>query len=157
MAFYDLDVRFPVKREAMAGLGFSDFRMFSGSHALAESQSVDALRQAAKGRKAKLLLMSSFQADVGLLRDAKQEGKAFVFPISMLLRANGIERGKLMSRMAYLLKLCVQLGAHYVLASGARNEYELKSPEELVVIGEALGLSRDQALWAISETPKLFL
>jgi len=172
MEFTDIFVRFDAGAERMRALGFSNSaspRIFDVERAeqlrgvqgegllLVSSTNVELLRQALKGRRAPLLLMKSFQSDVGLLRDAKEHGRAFVFPVSMLLERNGIERGKLMVRMSYFLGLCVRLGVPYILASGARNAYELKSPEEMAAVGQALGLSRDQALWAISEAPKPFI
>ena len=132
-------------------------RQIQGEGALVSSTNVEILRQACKSRKAAALLNRAFHPDIGLLRDAKEHGKPFVFPISMILERNGSERGKLMARMRFFLKLCVQIGAPYLLIPGARNEYEEKSEEELVSIGECLGLSRDQALWSINETPKLIL
>jgi RNase P/RNase MRP subunit p30 len=130
-------------------------RQFQGEGVLISSTNIEILRQACKNRRVAVLLNKFFQPDIGLLRDAKEHGKPFVFPIAMLLERNGSERGKLMARMSFFLKLCVQLGAPYLLISGAKNEYEQKSEEELVSIGECLGLSRDQALWSINETPKL--
>ena len=156
MAFCDIFVRFPAKMEMMRELGFSGFST-SAQQELFESQSVDALRNACKQRRVSFLLMPNFQPDVGLLRDAAEHKKAFLFPISLILESRGIQRAILMGRMHFFLKLCIKFKAPYILTSGAKDEYQLKSPQELIAIGEALGLSRDQAEWAISEAPQPYI
>lgn len=154
MEFFDIFVRFPAGKEMMQELGFSDFRAIPPQE-LFESQDVDALRNACKQRKVRFLL--SFQPDVGLMRDAAESRKAFLIPISPLLESHGIQRAMLMGRMRFFLKLCIKFRAPYLLASGAKDAYQLKSPQELVAIGEALGLSHDQAEWALSEAPKPYM
>jgi len=156
MEFYDAFIRFSVKKELTQELGFSKF-LSPTQPELFESQNIDALRGACKQKRTKFLLMPSFQPDVGLLRDAAEHKKAFLFPISMLLDSHGVLRATLMGRMRFFLKMCIKFKAPYILVSGAKDEYQLKSPQELTAIGEALGLSHDQAAWAISEAPAAFL
>lgn len=170
MEFFDAFVQFSPSQELMGKLGFSGFLSLSRIRAerqgdlqkatpqtLIESQNVEVLRAACKMGRTRFLLMGSFQPDVGLLRDAAEHEKAFIIPISLLLESHGIQRAILMGRMRFFLKLCVKFRAPYILSSGARDEYGLKSPQELIAIGEALGLSHDQAEWAIAEAPRAFI
>jgi len=156
MEFFDSFVQFPAKAEMMRGLGFSGFAS-PDKASVAESQNVEALRSACRSRRIAFLLMPSFQPDVGLLRDSAQNAKPFIIPISPLLESHGTQRAMLMGRMRFFLKICVKLRAPFILASGAKDELQLKSPQELIAIGEALGLSRDQAEWAITEAPRAYI
>lgn len=155
MEFFDVFVRFPARKEMMRELGFQDFRGISPPE-IFESQDVDALRNACKQGKVRFLL-SAFQPDVGLMRDAAERKKPFIIPISPLLESHGIQRAMLMGRMRFFLKMCVKFRAPFIISSGAKDDYQLKSPHELIAIGEALGLSHDQAEWAISEAPRPYI
>ena len=173
MAFVDLDVRFPVQRERMAELGFADFRSpfilelskpgdlrrVPGNAGLVvvSSANIELLRQAAKSSRISLLYNKGFEADVGLIRDASAKKIPFEIPIAPILESSGIQRALTMGRTRFFIKLCLKLRAPFALTSQARDEYSLKSPQEMIAIGQALGLERDQAAWAITEIPEMVL
>jgi len=166
----DLDVRFQVRKEKMTEIGFERFLSpFSleltkvadirklPPFSVVSSSDVELLREAAKSRNAVLLYNKGFQADVGLIRDLVGKKKAFEIPVAPLLESSGIARATLMTRMRFFIKQCVHLRAPIVITSQARDSFGLKSPHELIAIGEALGLTHEQAEWAISETPEMIL
>jgi RNase P/RNase MRP subunit p30 len=62
-----------------------------------------------------------------------------------------------MSKISIFLKLCNKYGADFVLTSGASSKLLMKSPSELIAIGEALGLSHDQAVKSVSVVPEYIL
>jgi RNase P/RNase MRP subunit p30 len=166
LLFADLDVRFPVSRERMQELGFGGFRTPFVAElsrpgdarripkcqlAVASSQDVALLREAARSPRVQLLCNKAFVPDVGLIRDAAERGKAFEIPVAPVLHAKGFQRSALMGRMRFFLKLCLKMRAPFAIVSQAACDYSLKSPQELCAFGCALGLSRDQAEWAVAE------
>ena len=173
MAFIDLDVRFKANSSKVSELGFSDFRspfafeMVKPGDArkipndanltVASSLSIELLREAAKSRRVSILYNRGFITDVGLIRDAAAQKKPFEIPIAPLLECGGIQRAILMSKMRFFIKICTKLRAPLAIVSQAKDDLQLKSPEEMIAIGEALGLSHDQAEWAITEVPAAVL
>jgi len=173
VAFIDLDVRFKANSSKVSELGFSDFRspfafeMVKPGDArkipndanltVASSLSIELLREAAKSRRVSILYNRGFITDVGLIRDAAAQKKPFEIPIAPLLECGGIQRAILMSKMRFFIKICTKLRAPLAIVSQAKDDLQLKSPEEMIAIGEALGLSHDQAEWAITEVPAAVL
>lgn len=173
MDFIDLDVRFKANSTKVSELGFSDFRSPfafemarpgdarkippSTQLAAASSLSIELLREAAKSKRVSLLCNRGFITDVGLIRDSAAQKKPFEIPIAPLLECGGIPRAILMSKMRFFIKICTKLRAPLVIVSQAKDEFQLKSPEEMIAIGEMLGLSHDQAEWAITEIPEMVL
>lgn len=104
-----------------------------------------------------MLLFPRFVPDVGLVRAAAESKKPFDIPLSLILERRGAERAFLMSRISIFLKLCNKHDADVVLTSGASSRFFMKSPGELTSLGEALGLSHDQAVKSISMIPEYIL
>jgi RNase P/RNase MRP subunit p30 len=177
--YYDLGVRFwedGLEKYANS-LGFKNICSFSsggngleikthklddlkfsahGKIILLSSDNPDILKNACK-RGADILLFGKFLPDVGLIRAAAENKKPFEIPVSFLLERKGADRAFMMSKMSFFLKICNKYGADFVLTSGARNRFSMKSPAELVAIGEVLGLSHDQAVKSISIIPEYIL
>ncbi len=177
--YYDLDVRFwEAGLESYANsLGFRSICSFSpegngieiragrdegirfkkeGKIILVSSDDPELLKKACK-RDIDMLLFPRFTAEVGLVRAAAESRKPFEIPLSLLLVRRGAERAFLMSRIGIFLKLCNKHGADFIFTSGASNRFFMKSPGELTAVGEALGLSHDQAVKSISMVPEYIL
>ena len=177
--YYDLGVRFwenDLKNYANS-LGFTEVCCFSpegngveirgkgqndldfkrdGRIVLFSSEDVELLKRACR-RDVGMLLFPRFLPDAGLIRTAADNKKPFEIPISLLLNRNGPERAFAMSRIGFFLKLCNKYRADFILTSGACSRFLMKSPSELISIGEALGLSHDQAAKSISIVPEYIL
>ncbi|MEM4389927.1 MAG: RNase P subunit p30 family protein [Candidatus Micrarchaeia archaeon] len=109
-------------------------------------------------RRFDVLCSTNFVPDTGMLRKAAEEEKPFEIPIAFVLAAKGSERAKVIARMAFFLKLCIKFGASYVITSRARNEFEMRRPLDIAAFAEvALGVSRSQALCALSAEPRAVL
>jgi RNase P/RNase MRP subunit p30 len=177
--YYDLDLRFwEAGLESYANsLGFRGICSFSpegngleikarraedirlgneGKIILVSSDDPETLKKACK-KNIDMLLFTRFVPDVGLVRAAAESKKPFDIPLSLILERRGAERAFLMSKMSIFLKLCNKYGADAVLTSGASGKFSMKSPGELISIGEALGLSHDQAVKSISMIPEYIL
>jgi len=177
--YYDLGVRFweDGLEEYAGSLGFKRICSFSqrgcgveiraqkledlkfsteGKVILLSSQNPELLKKACR-KDVDMLLFGRFLPDVGLVRAAAENRKPFEVPVSVLLERRGAERALLMSRISFFLKICNKYEADFVLSSGAVNKFLMKSPQELIAIGEVLGLSHDQAAKSISIIPEYIL
>jgi RNase P/RNase MRP subunit p30 len=177
--YYDLDVRFwEAGLESYANsLGFRNICSFSpqgsgievrpkraedilfkkdGKIILVSSDNPEILKRACK-RDVDMLLFPRFIADVALVRVAAENEKPFEIPLSLLLGRRGAERAFLISKMSVFIRLCNKLGADFILTSGASSRLSMKSPSEVIAVGEALGLSHDQAVKSISMVPEHIL
>lgn len=103
------------------------------------------------------LFVKNFGRDDGLIRAVAESNNVFEIPLRALLEASFVSRAKLFSEVHAFLQKCVKLRARFAFVSRARTEFDLKAPEEIISVGLALGLSREQARFALSETPKDFL
>ena len=127
-------------------------------NSVAESESSDLLRKASK----KKLLINPFLVkglfkDEGLIR-CVAEGKAiFEIPVNIFLSSSGAKRAKALREASIFLKKCIKLKAPYCLTSRAKTLFDLKTPFEMAAIGNALGLTRDQAKAAVSFYPGKWL
>lgn len=177
--YYDLDVRFweAGLKSYASSLGFRDVCSFSqqgggveirvgmnedvrvrerGRIILVSSTDPESLKKACK-KDIGMLLFPRFIPDVGLVRAAAESRRPFEIPVSLLLERRGAERAFLMSKISMFLKLCNKYRADFVLTSGASGKLFMKSPSELIAVGEALGLSHDQAVKSISMIPEYVL
>jgi ribonuclease P/MRP protein subunit RPP1 len=60
----------------------------------------------------------------------------------------------LLRNIKFAVKLCLKKKADIVIITGAKDKYGVRTPKDLIAIGELLGLTRPQAVWAISEVLK---
>ncbi|RLG21111.1 hypothetical protein DRN74_03695 [Candidatus Micrarchaeota archaeon] len=92
--------------------------------------------------------------DSAFLNIAKQKQISIGISFSKFLRADENSRIRLLHNMRRLTALVSKLKGDLVLMSLAAEIYEMRSPEQLILFGEMLGLSRAQATWCITESPK---
>ncbi|MBI4399607.1 hypothetical protein HY570_02560 [Candidatus Micrarchaeota archaeon] len=122
---------------------------------IVNSTSVELLKKGIK--KFDLVYFPGFYLDSTLIRAVAENKKAFEIPISDILNVSGIKRAYIMGRIRQFLRLCNRSHASYVLTSRAKDTLEVKAPSEMIAIGEILGLTKDQAIRAITETPESIL
>ena len=84
------------------------------------------------------LLDREFYKNASLLAAAREKGKVFEIPILFLLRDR--DRSRLMFQLRIFLKNCLKRKVPFVFTSRAASEFELKSPREIIAIGQCLGL-----------------
>lgn len=119
-----------------------------------ESLDGELLRTAAKNRGVQLvnpLNATGFSRDDGLIRIVAEQGKAFEIPISTVLRSKHVFRAKAMNQIREFSRRCFKLGAKIVFTSRAQEEWDVKSPREIIAIASLLGFSREQASAAIGK------
>jgi len=131
----------------------SDLKFKKTGVILFSSDKPELLRKACR-KDVDLLFFPKFIPDVALIRAAAESKKPFEIPVSLLLKRKGVERGLLISRIGFFIKVCEKLSADFVITSGASSKLLMKSPAELVAIGEMLGLSHDKAVSSISIIPE---
>ncbi|MEM3555845.1 MAG: RNase P subunit p30 family protein [Candidatus Micrarchaeia archaeon] len=128
----------------------------SGKVVLFSSDKPELLKKACR-RDADLLFFPKFLPDVGLIRVAAENKKPFEIPVSLIIGRKGVERGLVISKIGFFIKICEKLSADFVITSGASSKFLMKSPSELIAIGEMLGLSHDKAVSSISVVPEYVL
>ncbi len=92
--------------------------------------------------------------DTATLQVAKDNDIAIAVTFRQFLNASKFKRIRLIVAYRKLIQLCLKKKNRIILASGAEDEFELRSPEQLIAFGVFLGLTRQQAKWAISKAPE---
>ena len=129
------------------------FHGASGKISILSSPDPEALRLAA--RRFDALHSVNFLADPAFIREAAERGVPFEIPFRLFLERTGVERARLFHRARFFLRVCIKHGADFFFTSRAESVLEARSPSEIASVAEAaLGLSRDQALRALSAVPK---
>ncbi len=142
------------------------FKQLKGSEAqvkVAESTNSELLRQACKKQFQLIcpLKVPQYFNDDGLIRalaksnkdagDLNEKEKAFEIPISALLQSSHVQRAKHLWQIRKFLEKCQKLKAPFVFTTRASNEFEAKSPREIIAIGQLLGLTYEKAQYSISK------
>ncbi len=179
MQFFDLNLRNSQLEKQALALGFTktftppaveiktqrDLNAIRGEdgdgfYAL-ESVDSELLRKAAKRARGRALvnafLVKNFHRDDGLVRVVAESENVFEIPLYYFLHSAHVHRAKLFDEAAAFLKKCLKLKAPFVFTSRAESEFDLKSPREIIAVGECLGLTREQAVFALSEALTRFL
>jgi len=173
MKYFEASLRFPLGEKEAGELGFSKAvspifleaskpselkkKPKKGELLCVVSSDNETLRQACRKPYISFLLDPSFSGDVGLLKLAAEKNKPFLLPTSLVLESRGMRRAMLLSRMRFFVHLCTAFKTPLLLGSGAKNEFQLKTPRELVAIASALGLEHERAKFALSEQPAALL
>jgi len=103
-----------------------------------------------------------------LLDPATPKGMEFDSAVAQVAHDNGVTIGfsldnlllhenhlsGLIRNINFVVRLCIKKKADIAIISGAKDKYEVRTPEDLVAIGQLLGLTKPQARWAISEALK---
>lgn len=118
------------------------------------SPDVSTIKKGIKMGRFDIFFLSTFSSNIEILRLAKERGSVFEIPIKPLIESVGTARAELISKIRFFLKLCNKYSVSYVITSRAECEYEIKTPRELITIGEILGLEHEQAIRAISAIPE---
>ena len=111
-------------------------------------------RRAVRSKNTKVLLdpaSESREFDTAVAQIAKDNDVVIAFSISSLLGKRGMDRIRLLKNMQTAVEYCKKAGNQIMIISGARNKYEMRNPKTLVAFGLLLGLTKPQAIWAISD------
>lgn len=100
---------------------------------------------------------SRLELDTATLQVAKDNDVTIGITFRQFLAAGRFKRIKLLSSYRKLVQLCLRMGNRLVISSGAKDESELCTPEQLVAFGVFLGLTRQQAKWSISKVPEYLM
>ncbi|VVB65565.1 Uncharacterised protein [Candidatus Gugararchaeum adminiculabundum] len=117
------------------------------------TDSLEVIRAGAK--RTKLIFLSNFKADAGIVRTVAIAKRCFLIPLAPLLKSDEIEKGRMIGRMKLFVSLCVKYKAEYALVTMAQDEYQLRSVKEICAIGQLLGLTREQSLYSLTHLKHL--
>jgi len=100
-----------------------------------------------------LILLESYDFDAnteGAIKLIGEKKKAcFLIDFSRIINSYGVNRAILLSKIRTFLKLCVKYNVFYAFADFAKDEYEIRSSQELAHIALLLGLNIGQAKFAL--------
>lgn len=133
---------------------------FEGKLFSIESENPELLVNACNNKAVKLVNPFSskgFSRNHALIRAVSENKKCFEIPLNTLLKSSFVLRAKEIYQIKEFLRNCLKLGAEYVFTSRAASRFDLKKPSEVIAIGTILGLSKEQAEYAISVRPKMLL
>lgn len=153
--FIDLDLANGALEKKALSLGYFQTCTLTN---VVEAPDVEALVRKCKGGNALVvnpLSSRDFYKSAALFGAAREKGLVFEIPISAILASR--ERSKLFFQLRIFLKNCTKRKVPFIFTSRAANEFELKSPREVIAIGQTLGLTYEQAAAALSTVPQELL
>jgi ribonuclease P/MRP protein subunit RPP1 len=81
---------------------------------------------------------------------ARKNAVAVGFSFSDVLNSSGVERALIIGRMMQNVSLCRKFKVPMVLGSFAFDEFEMRSPRDLISFGLTIGMTPDEAKRALS-------
>lgn len=88
-----------------------------------------------------------------LAKAAADNGVSVDFNMDALIMQRGGSRIKVIAAMRQNLMLARKHGVSMVITSNARSHYDLRSPREMMALAMFFGMTRDEALYALSVVP----
>lgn len=89
--------------------------------------------------------------DSAVAQIAHDKDIAIGFSLDSILNTKGLDRVSLIRNIKFVIELCKKKNAEVILISGAKDVYGMRSPEDLAALGVMFGLTKPQALWAVSK------
>jgi ribonuclease P/MRP protein subunit RPP1 len=86
-----------------------------------------------------------------LAKAAAEHGTRVEFDLSRVLRDDGGPRVQALQDLRKLREIVTQYDAPYVVSANPRSHLQLRSPRELVAVGEAIGFSEEQIRRGLAE------
>ncbi len=95
--------------------------------------------------------------DFNSLTILRDNDTAIVLSLSRFLSSTSLDRSRLLIRARLLLRMAVKKHVRVILTSGAKHPFDLRTPYQLKVFGQILGLTEKQAERAISSAPEYLI
>jgi len=87
------------------------------------------------------------------VRYAAANGVAIDFNVGALIHTRRSDRARILSKMREHLKLVRKYKAPMILTSNAHTLYDLRAPREMIALATLFGMSKDEAMSALSDIP----
>lgn len=110
-----------------------------------EKGTTDILFELEKSEKKDLLHYRNSGLNQVLCKLANQEDVMIGFSFSSILNSDKIQKTQIMGRMQQNIKLCRKYKVRTVIASFAKDPYEMRSPHDLTSLGIVLGMHPKEA------------
>lgn len=113
-----------------------------------------------KGKRA-IILPADYVYDEGVMRVLGEKKSLIIFvSLDNLLKSRGMSRSRQIYKLRNFLKLCTRFGAMFVIGfeSDAKSgSFTTREKEEVIALGELLGLNRGQAKMAVARFEEIFI
>ncbi len=98
-----------------------------------------------------LFLLKKFRVSTEMIKLVGEKKSGFLIDLSILYKSKGPKRGIVISQLRDLVKFCIKYNAGYYFGSFADKEEEIRTPEEIVGIGNLIGLNEEQINFSLKE------
>ncbi|MHC1635302.1 MAG: ribonuclease P protein component 3 [Candidatus Methanospirareceae archaeon] len=92
--------------------------------------------------------------DHTLVRYASENNVAIEFNINMIIQSKRSNRARILSKMRQNLKLVRKYKAKMIITSNAHSIYDMRAPREMIALSSLFGMTREEAIKALSEVPE---
>ncbi|MCS4541333.1 MAG: PHP domain-containing protein [Euryarchaeota archaeon] len=123
---------------------------------LVNSQDIKVIRAATKDSRVDIIAQENFtkeKIDPTLFKFAAKSKVCFEINLRNLLQSQGAHRTHLFKLISKEIHLVRKFGAKIVITNGACSWLDIRAPLEIIALAKCLGLSKEEALSAISKVP----
>lgn len=120
-----------------------------------EDRRVDILLSPENGIKEDSLHQRNSGLNHILCNLAKKNNIAIAFNFNDVLKSHNIERAKILGRMMQNVRLCRKYKVKMILASFAKDKYEMRSQRDLVSFALTIGMTADEARKSLSNIEEI--
>ncbi len=142
--FTDANLANAALKPKVISLGFTNVHVNAPS---LEAANVDALIKQCKRKNSPQLVNPlsavDFYKSAALIEVCREQNKCFEIPLSYILKSDN--QSLMFFQLRIFLKNCLRRRVPFCFSTRAHNEFELRSPRELIAIGQTLGLTYEQA------------
>ncbi|MCD4739867.1 hypothetical protein K8R43_01595 [archaeon] len=103
------------------------------------------------------VLLDATRIDPNVVQVAKDNNVTFGITLHQFLYTKQFKRASLIRSYFRLIKLYNKMNSSILLVSGANNNFEVRTPEQLASLGIFLGQTKRQARWSTSKIPENIL
>ncbi len=110
-------------------------------------------RAAVENSEVDILAHPSHYFNHVLAKFAAENEVAIEFNLDEIIYTRGVPRVRALSAFQRNLKIARKFDVSMTITSGARSQYDLRAPRELIALAGLFGMSESEAVGALSETP----
>ena len=91
------------------------------------------------------------------LKNMSERGIALIIPLSITLRFRGFLRASTINTLINTVRLAGKAGVKVITASGAANQYQLRSSQDLACFSQVLGVPEHELVRTVSSNPEALI
>ncbi|MFH1054994.1 MAG: RNase P subunit p30 family protein [Candidatus Altiarchaeota archaeon] len=149
-------------KNARTALDFADLTIVDGRtedvcREASECYDVDLIVNPEANEERDLIRQRSSGLDDIMAAFMAERGIGYLVNIGNILHATGVRRAQTVGRVAQNLRLAKRYGVNVVLSCGARNSFDVRTPQDIILFAANLGLSEGEARNAVTKNPQHYV